>query len=156
MFLCIGTDRATGDSLGPLIGDNLSYISKDYIYIYGTLDNPVHAKNIIETISTISNSHTNPLIIAIDACLGSCNHIGFAGIRNGPISPGSGVNKDLPKVGHISIIGIVNMSGFFDFLTLQSTRLSVVIRMAKFISSGIKYTIYRLNSDIKYLNKLPS
>lgn len=35
IFLCIGTDRATGDSLGPLIGYKLKNLSQKNIYIYG-------------------------------------------------------------------------------------------------------------------------
>ena len=35
IFLCIGTDRATGDSLGPLVGYKLKNINKKKIYIYG-------------------------------------------------------------------------------------------------------------------------
>ena len=34
IFLCIGTDRATGDSLGPLIGYKLKNIKRKNIYIY--------------------------------------------------------------------------------------------------------------------------
>ena len=34
IFLCIGTDRSTGDSLGPLIGYKLKPISpKTYMYM---------------------------------------------------------------------------------------------------------------------------
>ena len=37
IFLCIGTDRATGDSLGPLIGYKLKDLSQKNIYIYGSI-----------------------------------------------------------------------------------------------------------------------
>jgi len=52
VILCIGTDRSTGDALGPIIGHKLvNSLSKyDNIYIYGTLDDPVHAKNLQEKI----------------------------------------------------------------------------------------------------------
>ena len=44
MFLCIGTDRATGDALGPLVG---SYLLKNGLEnVYGTVDEPVHAENL--------------------------------------------------------------------------------------------------------------
>ena len=42
VFLCIGTDRATGDALGPLVG---SYLLKNGLEnVYGTVDEPVHAE----------------------------------------------------------------------------------------------------------------
>ena len=37
IFLCIGSDRATGDSLGPLIGYKLQNINCPYFHIYGSL-----------------------------------------------------------------------------------------------------------------------
>ncbi len=47
VVLCIGTDRVTGDSLGPLVGTFLhAYGSDRYLSIYGTLDFPVHALNL--------------------------------------------------------------------------------------------------------------
>ena len=56
IFVCIGTDRSTGDSLGPLVGYKLKYLSKNNIYIYGTLENPIHAKNMVEVLAKIKFS----------------------------------------------------------------------------------------------------
>jgi len=39
---------------------------------------------------------------------------------------------------------ILNISGFMDYLVLQNTRLSVVMKMAKFIANGIKETENKL------------
>ena len=46
VFLCIGPDRSTGDSLGPLIGYKLKnmILPKKEIHIIGTLEDPVHVK----------------------------------------------------------------------------------------------------------------
>ena len=146
VFVCIGSDRSTGDSLGPLVGYKLTNIRYDNVFIYGTLDNPVHAKNLIETIDTISYSHNKPLIVAIDACLGTMEHVGYICIADSPLKPGSGVNKSLPEIGEISIVGIVNFSGFMDFLILQNTRLSSVMKIADLITLGIKHTLWKLNN----------
>ena len=68
VFLCIGSDRATGDSLGPIIGYKLSKFNKfNNFYIYGTLEEPVHAKNLESTIERINNKHEDAFIVAIDA-----------------------------------------------------------------------------------------
>lgn len=54
IILCIGTDRATGDCLGPIVGYKLKKMFLDNVTVYGTLSQPVHAKkNIEETILTI-------------------------------------------------------------------------------------------------------
>ena len=71
IILCIGTDKATGDSLGPLIGYKLNRMPKmENVRIYGTLKEPVHAVNLTETVNEIYDRYDNPLVIAIDASLG--------------------------------------------------------------------------------------
>lgn len=137
VLLCIGTDRSTGDSLGPLIGYKLSKRKTRNLDIYGTLEQPVHAVNLAETIENIKKKHPDSLIIAVDASLGSSSHIGYITIGTGSLKPGLGVNKTLPEVGDIFITGIVNFSGFLDNLLLQSTRLSTVMTLADCISIGI-------------------
>ncbi len=143
VILCIGTDRSTGDCFGPLIGYKLGGTRYEDVFVYGTLDNPVHAKNLKETVSTIYSTHKRPLIIAIDACLGSMDHIGCITLGKGSIKPGSGVNKCLPEVGDIFITGIVNISGFMEFIVLQNTRLNLVMKMADVTSLGIRYGIWK-------------
>lgn len=140
IILCIGTDRSTGDSLGPFIGHylNLKPISK--LQVYGTIEEPVHAKNLSDTIKTIYQKHSNPYVIAIDAALSSMAKIKSVDVVNGPLLPGAALQKDLPAVGNLSIKGYVNVSGFMEFSILQNTRLSIVIQMAKQIAQGLYYT----------------
>ena len=150
VFICIGTDRSTGDSLGPLVGYKLKLLNKSNIHIYGTLKSPVHAKNICKLISEIHSSFNDPYIIAIDSCLGSLNNIGKIFIKDSPLLPGLALNKDLPPVGNMSITGIVNISGQFEFLVLQNTRLYTVMILADVISKAI-YHFYLTctNNNIK-------
>ncbi|MEF9935198.1 MAG: spore protease YyaC, partial [Clostridium sp.] len=131
IVLCIGTDRSTGDSLGPLVGTKLqeSLINTN-IKIFGTLHDPVHAKNIEDNIEMINTTFNNPFIIAIDASLGRIDKVGFVSIFDGPIRPGAGVNKKLPHIGDIGITGVINVSGFMEYMVLQNTRLSVVMDLA--------------------------
>lgn len=137
VFLCIGSDRITGDSLGPLIGHMLSKKHLSRCFIYGTLENPVHALNLAEIVALVNQKHPNCLLIAIDASLGSKRHQEFVTIRKGALAPGLGVKKKLPPVGDISITGIVNLSGAFEHFVLQTTRLATVIQLADTIVSGI-------------------
>lgn len=146
IFLCIGTDRSTGDSLGPLIGETLSLaISNEKIKVLGTLERPIHAKNLEDTIISIYSEIEKPLIVAIDACLGKSENIGKITLSNKPIKPGAGANKKLPSVGDISITGIVNDSSFLDINILQNTRLNIVMNMSNAISIGIIYAILKTN-----------
>lgn len=70
VFLCIGTDRVTGDCLGPFVGQKLSSCSTPDFTVYGTLFQPVHALNLTAMYSFIRKRHPEALIVAIDASLG--------------------------------------------------------------------------------------
>lgn len=137
VLLCIGTDRSTGDSLGPLVGSKVKGQLPPQVTVYGTLDRPIHAVNLEATIEEIKGRFKNPFIIAIDACLGRTESIGYINIKPGALRPGTGVNKHLPEVGQMHIIGVVNVGGFMEYLVLQNTRLSLVMRMAEVISTGL-------------------
>lgn len=147
VFVCIGTDRSTGDSLGPLVGYKINDISYENVYIHGSLDEPVHAKNLYMVMERVFERYDRPLVVAIDACLGKMDHVGFITVGEGSIKPGSGVNKDLAPVGDIYITGIVNFGGFMDYMILQNTRLSIVMKMADIISMGIRYVLWKLNCN---------
>src|SRR5699024_5721660 len=67
IVLCIGTDRSTGDSLGPLTGTIFNQMKPSHVKIYGTLHQPVHAANLKESISNIYKTYRDPFIIAVDA-----------------------------------------------------------------------------------------
>ncbi|MBL0385036.1 spore protease YyaC [Tumebacillus sp. ITR2] len=139
VIVCIGTDRSTGDALGPLVGAKLSARLSDepHVTVYGTLESPVHAVNLKETIQEIQGRFQDPFVIAVDACLGQIASVGLVTIGNGPLKPGAGVNKVLPEVGNIHITGIVNVGGFMEYFVLQNTRLSIVMRMADCIADGL-------------------
>jgi putative sporulation protein YyaC len=135
--MCIGTDRSTGDSLGPLVGDMLVKWKLPGVHVFGTLDNPVHAKNLEEVMISVSCHLPCAFMVAIDASLGILEHVGCISVGHGPLKPGAGLKKELPPVGDMHITGIVNTGGFMDFLVLQSTRLSTVMRMADVIARGM-------------------
>lgn len=143
IFLCIGTDRSTGDSLGPLIGYKLKNVIDNDFILYGTLEEPVHAKNLCSIMEEIHTKYNDPYIIAIDACLGSLQSIGNIIIEDKPLSPGAAMNKNLPKVGNLSITGTVNISGALEFMVLQNTRLCTVMHLANIISQGIYHSILK-------------
>lgn len=141
VLLCIGTDRSTGDCLGPLVGSKIDLLKQEFFEVYGTLDNPVHASNLKDTIEKIYCKYKNPLIIAVDACLGRIENVGCINLGDGSLSPGAGVNKNLPPVGQIHITGIVNVGGFMEYIVLQNTRLNLVMRLADVIANGLSKVI---------------
>ncbi|SCI34874.1 MULTISPECIES: spore protease YyaC [unclassified Romboutsia] len=136
IVICIGTDRAIGDALGPLVGTMLK--NSDFKYpVYGTLDNPIHALNIYESIEEIKNLHPKGEFLAIDACLGAKNSIGNIQIRKGPILPGKGVGKKLPQVGSYSIVGIVDKIDESNRFSFNNVRLSFVLELSETIALSL-------------------
>lgn len=152
VILCIGTDRSTGDSLGPLVGTMLEQQGILPFHVYGTLKDPIHAVNLEDKLKDIQQQHKHAFIIAVDACLGRVKNVGMVTIEKGPIKPGAAVNKNLPSVGDAHITGIVNVSGFMEFFLLQNTRLHLVMSIAETIATGI----YEAGMQLKKHQRLAS
>lgn len=143
LFLCIGTDRSTGDSLGPLIGYKLKEKRLKRMEILGTLERPVHAMNLETYEAILRLNYPDHVVVAVDASVGNIEHIGCVTLGKGALKPGLGVSKELRAVGDIFITGIVGSCGNYDPLMLQSIRLSIVMRMADCISRSI-YLVEKL------------
>lgn len=141
VFLCIGSDRITGDSLGPIIGSELKKSFCGSIPVYGTLELPVHALNLSSVLAEIQAIHRDNTLIAIDASLGLPEHEGYITLGRGSLMPGAGVQKELGSVGDLFITGIVGPSGSHSHLTLQTARLSAVMSVAARITDGIVSTL---------------
>lgn len=133
VILCIGTDRSTGDSLGPFIGSRLKELGLPRVY--GCINDPVHALNLDSALEEINKLYPEHLVLAIDASLGKIKDIGYISLREGPLYPGTGVGKELPSAGEYHIAGVVNVSaeGNMAHTILQNTRLSLVTQMANSI-----------------------
>ena len=92
VFLCIGSDRVTGDCLGPYIGHQLlEHLNTDThgVYVYGTLKSPVHALNLSRISRQIKILHPEGLVIAVDASLGQKKHLGYVHHRRWTHTPGA-------------------------------------------------------------------
>lgn len=154
--VCIGTDRASGDCLGPLVGTFLSQnLNLKYINILGTIDNPVHAQNIEDIVSNIKNDE---LVIAVDASLTPIAlDLGNINLAIGPLMPGAGIEKKLAKVGHVYMTGTVGYStGYssFDYLGLTAAHLGMIYETASVIFNSIKNAFLELDNYIKNNNDL--
>lgn len=137
VILCIGSDRSTGDSLGPLTGKILKEKNIPYP-VYGTLKDPVHALNIKTVLKKIKDTHHEPFIFGIDACLGDERQIGYILIREGSFIPGNAVNRVLPSVGDYHLKAIVNtLDPLTPVHSLNSTRLYMVLKLAEIIAEII-------------------
>lgn len=129
LFLCVGSDKITGDCYGPLVGQKLKEGFKDTfknIHVYGTLDEPISAINLEQAVNKIYKTYQNPCIIAIDSALGAQDNIGEILVTDKKMQCGKGTNKKLISIGDISIKGIVAKDykiPKYNFSSLQNTRI---------------------------------
>lgn len=147
IFLCIGSDKITGDAFGPIVGDKLQKLFKNYyhnIEVIGSLEEPISATNVEKTLVQIQSKYQNPCIIAIDSALSSKEQIGKIIVTQGAIPLGAGINKQIKNVGNISIRGVVAKDYKFpkyNFSQLQNTSLGLVMKLANTTADGIYQVI---------------
>lgn len=146
LIVCIGTDRCIGDCLGPLVGTYLKETNFP-LPVYGTISHPIHALNLNDSLKKINKLHPNANIIGIDACLGENHSIGEIQIRDYPIHPGKGVGKCLPKVGDVSIVGIVDSDYSNEIFSNRNIRFNLIMDMAKTIKNSIIHGYYLYLED---------
>lgn len=111
--------------------------------VYGTLQFPVHAKNLDKTMELIYKFHKNPFIIAIDSCLGYEDHVGY--IFSSALCPGRGVSKHHFLLVSISITGIVDRFSESSHETIQTTRLQTVFYLASFIAKEFRFLNFKFH-----------
>lgn len=139
VFVCVGTDRSTGDALGPLVGERLLHLGCAGEDVLGTLADPLHAVNLERRLAWLAELAPEPRVIAVDAALGPAEDVGDIVVRSGGIRPGLGLGKELAPVGEISVTATVNVAGTrMDARVLQSTRLFLVQRLAQNIGLGLR------------------
>lgn len=148
-ILCIGTDRSTGDALGPMTGTLLKEMNPLFLNIRGTLAEPVHALNLDVMLKEMNRDLKGTFVIAIDASLGQLQSIGQFQYGSGSIMPGTALKKQLPSVGDAFITGVVNISGMMEYSVLQSTRLSLVYNMAETLAE----TLFHLDLQLRKSHK---
>ncbi len=132
VILCIGSDRVTGDCLGPIVGQML--LANSSAIVYGNLTNPVTALNLADAIKVIKLRHPDRHVIAVDSSVGDKCDVGKVKITRGCIRPGAADGKNLPEVGDVSITATVAAD---NHKNLYSVRLGKVFELATLISNAI-------------------
>ncbi|TJY38500.1 spore protease YyaC [Cohnella pontilimi] len=132
-FLCIGTDRSSGDCLGPWVGTLLK--EAGFAKVIGTLERPCDADQLPDVIPTLPETGK---ILALDACLGRPESVGSYLVAASPLIPARSIGKKFPPVGAFSVAGIVNATSPKPYWTLQSTSLFRVMNMAGDITAAIE------------------
>lgn len=148
VILCIGSDLAIGDSLGPITGSMIKYKTQGLnTFLYGTLSAPITAKEIKYIRSFLKETHKGSKIIAVDAAVGEKGDIGLIKLSNSPLFPGAGANKQLGSVGDLSIMGIVAEKSLNNYGLLNTTRLNMVYSMSEVISDAVASLLWNQNEN---------
>lgn len=140
-FLCVGTDRITGDCFGPLVGSKLIDLLQEYTFsninVYGSLKKNLDYENISKIIKKINNKET---IIVIDAALSNKENIGKIFVSNKKTILGKGLDKNKIEIGDISIKTVVAKDykiPRYNFKSLQNISLNGVMTLANIVAEGI-------------------
>ena len=147
VVVCVGSDLAIGDSLGPLVGSMLRFKTQGLgAYIYGSLSSPVTAKEVRYIGRFLKRTHADRQIIAVDAAVGEESDVGLIKVNDLPLKPGSGASKDLGKFGDITVMGVVAEKSIGNYALLHSTRLRLVYKMAEQISDALASLLWERNT----------
>lgn len=152
IFIFVGTDANIGDSLGPLTGTLVEFES-EFCRFYGSLKNPITAKEVPFISEYIKNAHPESFVIVVDAAIGRGEDLGVIKVLEGGIQPGLGVNKNLPLIGDLSIIGVMGEKSPLGGQNYNFVRLSTVYETAGIISAGIVEFLHEKGKQLKLLNR---
>lgn len=135
VILCIGSDKVTGDALGPITGELLTRRFNVPCFVYGTLRSTVTALNLDATLAFIRSRHPSRRVIAVDSGLGNASCSGDVRFGGGGLLPGRGVGKSLPLTGDFSVLGVVAKPS--EAHLLGSLPLGKVYSLAEKVASRI-------------------
>lgn len=107
IVICIGSDRVSGDMLGPLVGSSLREKYHLPYPVYGAVGESVNGINLEEYLSMISFRHKESRIIAVDAALGKSEDVGRIRLKRGGIKAGGALDRVGESIGDLGIVGVV-------------------------------------------------
>lgn len=137
VVVCIGSDLAIGDSLGPICGTMLRKQKPADLFVYGTLKKTITAKEIGYMNEFLRETHPGRPVIAVDAAVGDAGDIGLIRVTGSGVRPGLGTGKKMARIGDVGILGIVAEKSLFNYSLLNLTRLNLVYKMAERIAGAL-------------------
>lgn len=143
VILCIGSNQVTGDALGPMVGDLLRNKYHAPAFVYGGLSRPVNGINYPDYYRFLKKKHPCSLIIAVDACVGDPSEVGKIKYSMQGLKAGEALNKKLPPVGDISVLGVVCARSKDNLRSLMECNLPFVANMSEKIAYNIsRFIVY--------------
>ena len=138
VVVCFGTPNVPGDAFGPIVADSLREICEVPVFVYGTSENPITAKNMAEKLDFVSTVHKGDLIISVDASLGDV--VGGVAVRKDGVCPAA-VKGRKKRFGDVGILGIVAKPSEDALVSLMTADFLLVERLAKNVANAISEAI---------------
>ena len=141
IFLCIGTSKIIGDSIGPVIGSRLKEVENEIVQVYGTTDNMVNFINAKEIIESIYSGYEKPYIITIDSTLSNSKEKGDIVLGKGYIKIGKALEKSICFYSNANINCVVGENrktendNLKELKTVESER---VLKLSQIVCSGME------------------
>lgn len=143
VVLCIGSDKISGDSLGPLVGSYLREEFKLPYPVYGTEGYSVNGVNLDSYADMVRCRHKQSTVIAVDAAIGTKKDVGKVRLRRGGIKAGGALGSKRGYIGDIGIMGVVAEEGDNVMGSLLSVPFEKVRHLAEQISALIACALLR-------------
>lgn len=153
VVLCVGNSRVVSDCLGPIVGELLQKQNNLNCPVYGNLGFNITMKNLKLVEGLIRETYPNRSILLVDCALGSFDDVGKIKMKKGGCIPGGGLGNSMKVFGDYSVLGYVNTTGIESLMFLKSCKMADVLKMAKFISSGIAQGVEIINK-LSHENKV--
>lgn len=144
-FICVGTDRVSGDSIGPIVGSNLiKYIEENNIKninVIGNLKDNFNNAN-------ISKLNNKDITIVIDSAISNTYDVGDIVIDEKNIKIREALDDSKEINSNINIKCIVGRNfkdSAANFLMLQNVKLGIVLNIAEELSNNLYDVIENYN-----------
>lgn len=134
LFLCIGSEKISGDSLGPMVGTLLKEKHKVPYPVIGTEEHPVNGVNIGRYKEHIKKYFPTHKIVAIDAALGEKTDLFQVRFREGGVKAGGAIGANNTLIGDIGVLGVVGEKGGNAMQTLLDASFPSVLNLAEKIA----------------------
>lgn len=142
LFLCIGSEKISGDSVGPIVGSLLKDKYKLPFPVLGTEDKPVNGINLPHYVDNIRTYFPEHKIIAIDSAVGSKRDMWSVKIKKGGVVAGGAIASKNPRIGDIGILAVVGEKNSDVLSTLLEAPVDEIERMAEYIA-GLIYNVFK-------------
>ena len=137
LFLCIGSEKISGDCIGPIVGTLLKEKYRIPYPVLGTEDNSVNGANIRAYRDNIKKYFPDYKIIAVDSAVGDDKDLWTLKIREGGVRAGGALNPSVEYYGEVGILAVVGSKSGNVLDNLLSAPYSKIVDCAERIAKTI-------------------